>query len=58
MTQRGAHGVVFRELDKMLGGEDPGAVQVTRSEGGEDLGSLAEGTGHVETLTRSGLMGC
>ena len=49
-AQDGAHDVVVRELEQVLGAEDPGAVQVAGSDGGEDLGSLAGGTGHVGTV--------
>jgi hypothetical protein len=34
----------------VLGSEDSSAGQVSGSEGGEDLGSLAVGAGHVPTV--------
>jgi membrane protease YdiL (CAAX protease family) len=50
VAQCDAHDVVVRELEQMLGGEDPSAVQVTGMDGGEDVSSLASGTGHGRTL--------
>jgi hypothetical protein len=50
VAQCGAHDVVVGELEQVLGAEDPGAVQVASSDGGEDLGSLAGGTVHARTL--------
>jgi hypothetical protein len=52
-AQSGADDVVVGELEQVLGREDPGPVQVTGLDGIEDLGSLAGGTGHAQTLARS-----